>query len=317
MSESNANRLYRRVSPHLGFVTRRGYRRVFLLVACVLLTIHSSPASAQLAAYDQNASYSKPASENPFANIGLDQRLNEQLPLTLSFRDETGKTVQLGDYFGEKPVILSFAYYDCPMLCTLVINGLIRTLRTLSFSAGTEFNVVTVSFNPKDTPSSAALKRQTSLQSYSRKGAETGWHFLTGDEITIQQLTQAVGFRYAYDEKLQQYAHPSGIMILTPDGKLSRYFYGIEYAPRDVRLGLVEASAGKIGSPVDQVLLLCFHYDPTTGKYGLIITRALQLGGLVTMLALGGFMLISSRRHHRDKLTGDNVRVLSPRKSNA
>jgi len=287
------------------------------LMVGVFMLLSLSPATAQLAAYNQTPTYSKPASENPFANIGLDQLLNQQLPLTLSFRDETGKMVQLGDYFGEKPVILSFAYYDCPMLCTLVINGLIRTLRTLSFSAGTEFNIVTVSFNPKDTPPMAAIKRQTSLQSYSRKGAENGWHFLTGDEKTIQQLTQAVGFRYAYDENTQQYQHPSGIMILTPDGKLSRYFYGIEYAPRDVRLGLIEASAGKIGSPVDQVLLLCFHYDPTTGKYGLIITRALQLGGLATMLALGVFMLISSRRDRRNKITGDNVRALSPRKSNA
>jgi len=287
------------------------------LMVGVFMLLSLSPATAQLAAYNQTPTYSKPASENPFANIGLDQLLNQQLPLTLSFRDETGKMVQLGDYFGEKPVILSFAYYDCPMLCTLVINGLIRTLRTLSFSAGTEFNIVTVSFNPKDTPAMAAIKRQTSLQSYSRKGAETGWHFLTGDEATVQQLTQAVGFRYAYDEKSQQYQHPTGIMILTPDGKLSRYFYGIEYAPRDVRLGLIEASAGKIGSPVDQVLLLCFHYDPTTGKYGLIITRALQLGGLATMLALGVFMLISSRRDRRNKITGDNVRALSPRKSNA
>ncbi len=317
MGENNIYRSDRKMPPCPASMTRRGCRWVSLSTVLALALMFSSPAIAQLAAYNQNPSYSKPASENPFANIGLDQRLNEQLPLTLSFRDETGKTVQLGDYFGEKPVILSFAYYDCPMLCTLVINGLIRTLRTLSFSAGTEFNVVTVSFNPKDTPASAALKRQTSLQSYSRKGAETGWHFLTGDEVTIQQLTRAVGFRYAYDEKMQQYAHPSGIMILTPDGKLSRYFYGIEYAPRDVRLGLIEASAGKIGSPVDQVLLLCFHYDPTTGKYGLIITRALQLGGLVTMLALGGFMLISSRRNRRDKITGDKIRALSPRKSNA
>lgn len=292
-------------------------RGIMLLAVCVSILGLSSPAMAQLAAYNQNPSYSKPASENPFANIGLDQRLNEQLPLTLAFRDETGKAVQLRDYFGDKPVILSLAYYDCPMLCTLVINGLIRTLRTLSFSAGNEFNVITVSFNPKNTPAMAAAKRQTSLQSYSRKGAENGWHFLTGDQATIQQLTQAIGFRYAYDEKTQQYAHPSGIMILTPEGKLSRYFYGVEYAPRDVRLGLVEASAGKIGSPVDQVLLLCFHYDPATGKYGLIITRALQLGGLVTMLALGGFILISSRRDRRNKITGDNVRSLSPRKSNA
>jgi protein SCO1 len=316
MGESNTNRR-RNIPSRSDFVVRRRPRWAALLTLCACVATFTSTATAQLAAYNQSPTYSKPASENPFADIGLDQHLNTQLPLTLSFRDETGKTVQLGDYFGEKPVILSFAYYDCPMLCTLVINGLIRTLRTLSFSAGTEFNIVTVSFNPKDTPASAALKRQTSLQSYSRKGAESGWHFLTGDEATIQQLTQAVGFRYAFDEKTQQYQHPSGIMVLTPDGKLSRYFYGIEYAPRDVRLGLIEASAGKIGSPVDQILLLCFHYDPTTGKYGLIITRALQLGGLVTMLALGGFMLISARRDRRDKITGDNVRGLSPRKSNA
>ena len=317
MSENNAYYSYGKILLRPNFMMQRGRRWVSLLMVGVFMLLSLSPATAQLAAYNQTPTYSKPASENPFANIGLDQLLNQQLPLTLSFRDETGKTVQLGDYFGEKPVILSFAYYDCPMLCTLVINGLIRTLRTLSFSAGTEFNIVTVSFNPKDTPPMAAIKRQTSLQSYSRKGAENGWHFLTGDEKTIQQLTQAVGFRYAYDENTQQYQHPSGIMILTPDGKLSRYFYGIEYAPRDVRLGLIEASAGKIGSPVDQVLLLCFHYDPTTGKYGLVITRALQLGGLATMLALGVFMLISSRRDRRNKITGDNVRALSPRKSNA
>ena len=317
MSENNAYYSYGKILLRPNFMMQRGRRWVSLLMVGVFMLLSLSPATAQLAAYNQTPTYSKPASENPFANIGLDQLLNQQLPLTLSFRDETGKTVQLGVYFGEKPVILSFAYYDCPMLCTLVINGLIRTLRTLSFSAGTEFNIVTVSFNPKDTPPMAAIKRQTSLQSYSRKGAENGWHFLTGDEKTIQQLTQAVGFRYAYDENTQQYQHPSGIMILTPDGKLSRYFYGIEYAPRDVRLGLIEASAGKIGSPVDQVLLLCFHYDPTTGKYGLIITRALQLGGLATMLALGVFMLISSRRDRRNKITGDNVRALSPRKSNA
>jgi protein SCO1 len=317
MSENNAYCSYGKIPLRPNFMVQRGRRWVSLLMVGVFMLLSLSPATAQLAAYNQTPTYSKPASENPFANVGLDQLLNQQLPLTLSFRDETGKMVQLGDYFGEKPVILSFAYYDCPMLCTLVINGLIRTLRTLSFSAGTEFNIVTVSFNPKDTPPMAAIKRQTSLQSYSRKGAENGWHFLTGDEKTIQQLTQAVGFRYAYDENTQQYQHPTGIMILTPDGKLSRYFYGIEYAPRDVRLGLIEASAGKIGSPVDQVLLLCFHYDPTTGKYGLIITRALQLGGLATMLALGAFMLISSRRDHRNKITGDNVRALSPRKSNA
>lgn len=290
---------------------------IMLATLCASLALLVSPVFAQLAAYNQNATYGKPASENPFANIGLDQHLNEQIPLSLTFRDETGKSVQLSDYFGKKPVILSLAYYNCPMLCSMVINGLIRTLRTMSLSAGTEFNIVTVSFDPRDTPASAALKRQTSLQSYSRKGADTGWHFLVGDDATIQQLTKAIGFRYAYDETSKQFQHPSGIMILTPDGRLSRYFYGIEYAPRDVRLGLVEASDGKIGSPVDQILLLCFHYDPITGKYGLIVTRALQLGGIVTILALGSFMFISFRRDRRNNVTGSNVRPLVPKQSNA
>lgn len=295
---------------------RSHYLWSIFLAICVSLSSLTTPVRAQLAAYNQDATYGKPASENPFANIGLDQRLNTQIPLNLQFRDQNGKAVQLEEYFGEKPVILSFAYYDCPMLCTLVINGLIRTLRTMSLSAGTDFNIVTISINHRDTTAAAALKRQTSLQSYSRKGAENGWSFLTGDEATIQQITQAVGFRYAYDEQSKQYQHPSGIMVLTPDGKLSRYFYGVEYAPRDVRLGLVEASAGKIGSPVDQVLLLCFHYDPTTGKYGLVITRALQLSGLMTVLVLGSFMLISLRRDRREPLTSDNAKPLMPKKSN-
>lgn len=276
------------------------------IFCCLLLLAFASPATAQLAAYNQANSYSPPASYNPFSEVGIDQRLNEQVPLDLTFRDEAGRTVHLRDYFGDKPLILSLAYYDCPMLCSLVVNGLIRTLRTLSFSAGNEFNVLTVSFNPKETPPMAAIKKQTALQSYSRPGAEAGWHFLTGDEDAIQRLTQAVGFRYQYDEKSKQYAHASGIIILTPQGKVSRYFYGIEYAPRDVRLGLVEASAGKIGSPVDQVLLLCFHYDPTTGKYGFLITSGLRVAAAATVLALGAFMLISSRRDRRRKITKEN-----------
>lgn len=281
------------------------------MLCCLLLLAFASPATAQLGAYNQAAPYSPPASYNPFTEVGIDQRLNEQVPLDLTFRDETGKTVHLQDYFADKPVILSLAYYDCPMLCSLVVNGLIRALRTLSFSAGTEFSVLTVSFNPKDTPPMAAIKKQTALQSYSRPGTETGWHFLTGDEETIRKLTQAVGFRYQYDEKSKQYAHASGIMVLTPQGKVSRYFYGIEYAPRDVRLGLVEASAGKIGSPVDQVLLLCFHYDPTTGKYGFLITNGLRVAGVATVLALGAFMLISSCRDRRRRITGEPRAVLS------
>jgi protein SCO1/2 len=275
----------------------------------LLLLFLVSSASAQLAAYNQAAPYKAPASHNPFADIGLDQRLDAQLPLDLTFTDETGKQVRLREYFGTKPVILSLAYYDCPMLCTLVVNGLIRTLRTLSFSAGNEFTVLTISFNPADTAKMAATKKQTSLQSYNRAGAEAGWHFLTGDEVTLQQLTQAVGFRYRYDTERKEYAHASGIMVLTPEGRISRYFYGVEYAPRDVRFGLIEAASGKIGSPVDQLLLLCYHYDPATGKYGIVITRSLQLAGAVTVIGIGGFIVLSLRRDRRQKSTVDPASV--------
>jgi protein SCO1/2 len=274
-------------------------RRGMAGVALFLLLV--SPASAQLAAYNQVAPFKQPASHNPFVDIGLDQRLNEQLPLDLTFTDEKGKSVRLREYFGTKPVILSLAYYDCPMLCTLVVNGLIRTLRTLSFSAGNEFTVLTISFNPTDTAKMAAVKKQTSLQSYNRAGAEAGWHFLTGDEAAIRQLTQAIGFRYRYDAERKEYAHASGILVLTPEGRLSRYFYGVEYAPRDVRLGLIEAADGKIGSAVDQLLLLCYHYDPITGKYGVVITRSLQLAGIATVLGIGGFIVLSLRRDRRQQ----------------
>jgi len=240
-----------------------------------------------------------PASYNPFPNVGYEQRLNEQLPLDLTFTDETGKTVQLREYFGNKPVILSLAYYDCPMLCTLVLNGLVRTLRTLAFSAGEEFNVLTVSFDAREKPPLAAEKSKTYLQAYNRPGMEKGWHFLTGDEENIQKLTNAVGFHYAYDQKSNQFAHASGIMVLTPQGRISKYFYGIEYSPRDVRLGLVEASSGKIGSAVDQILLLCFHYDPAAGKYGLFVMRIVQVSGLLTLLALVSYILVMLRRERR------------------
>ncbi len=233
--------------------------------------------------------------------IGIDQRLNEQVPLDLVFRDETGKLVRLGDYFGEKPVILSLVYYECPMLCTLVLNGLLKSLRALSFDVGKEFNVVTVSFNPGETPTLAAAKKAEYIQHYSRAGAAQGWHFLTGQEASIQQLAQAVGFRYVYDAQQNQFAHASGIMVLTPQGRLSHYFYGIEYSPRDIRLSLVQASANKIGSPVDQLLLYCYHYDPTTGKYGVIIMNVIRLAGLGTVLALGAFMVVMFRRDRKRK----------------
>ncbi len=235
------------------------------------------------------------------AEIGIDQKLNEQVPLDIKFRDETGKTVRLGDYFGGKPVILSLVYYDCPMLCTLSLNGLLSSLQHLKFSAGDEFNVVTVSFDPREKPELAAAKKRVYLTLYNRPHGWEGWHFLTGDQESIRQLTSAVGFRYKWDAASGQYAHATGIMLLTPQGRIARYFYGIDYPATDLRLGLIEASANKIGTPVDAVLLLCSHYDPVQGKYGLVVTRVLQLAGIATVLILGSFMLVwflHDRRRH-------------------
>ncbi len=234
-------------------------------------------------------------------DVGIEQRLNTQLPFDLVFRDETGQSVRLGQYFGSKPVILALAYYECPMLCTLVLNGLASALKVLSFDIGDQFEVVTVSFNPDDTPALAAAKKQTYLKAYGRTGAvgaraAAGWHFLTGDAAAIEQLTAAVGFRYRYVPEQKQYAHAAGIMVLTPQGRLARYFYGVEFAPRDVRLGLVEAADNRIGSPVDQLLLFCFHYDPTTGKYGAIAMNSVRAGGALTVLALATFLIVMWRR---------------------
>jgi protein SCO1/2 len=229
--------------------------------------------------------------------IGIDQRLNERVPFDLQFRDETGKTVRLGDYFGKKPVILSLVYFNCPMLCTMAENGLLHSLQEVKFSVGNQFDVLTVSFDPHDTFELAAAKKAVYVGLYGRKGAEGGWHFLTGDEAPIEQLTKAVGFRYRYDAQAKQFVHATGIMVLTPQGRIARYFYGIYYPSRDLRLGLVEASANKIGSPVDEVLLFCCRYDPTTGKYGVIISRILQIAGLMTVLCIGGLILVLSRSH--------------------
>jgi protein SCO1/2 len=220
-------------------------------------------------------------------NVGIDQKLNEQVPPGLVFRDETGKVVHLGEYFGSKPVVLALVYFECPMLCTQVLNGLVSSLKTLNFTIGKEFEVITVSFNPHEGPPLAAAKKEAYLDRYSRPGSEGGWHFLTGGEEAIQALTKAVGFRYAYDSRTGQFAHASGIMLLTPQGRVSRYFYGIEYAPRDVRLGLVEASANKIGTVTDQLLLFCYNYDPREGKYSAVILNLIRLGGVLTLLALG------------------------------
>ncbi len=233
--------------------------------------------------------------------IGIDQRLGEAVPLGLAFRDEEGAEVLLGDYFGRRPVVLALVYYECPMLCTQVLNGLLTGLRAVSFDAGDAFEVVAVSFDPDESPTLAAAKKAEYIGRYGREGAAQGWHFLTGDQASIASLTRAVGFRYVYDPGSDQFAHASGVMVLTPGGKLARYFYGIEYAPRDLRLGLIEASENRIGSVVDQVLLYCFHYDPRTGKYGVVIMNVIRLAGAATALALGGFVVVMLRRERRGR----------------
>ncbi|MFN8005617.1 MAG: SCO family protein [Terriglobia bacterium] len=233
-------------------------------------------------------------------NVGIDQRLNEQIPLDLIFRDEDGKAVSLGDYFHDKPVLLTLVYHECPMLCSEVLDGLLRTLRVLKFNVGKEFDVITVSFNPEEEASLAKSVKETYLKRYKREGAEAGWHFLTGEQPSIEKLTRAVGFRYGYDSAKKLYIHAAGIMIVTPQGRLSRYFYGIEFPPKDLRLGLVEASQNKIGSVVDQVLLYCYHYDPATGTYGFVIMTIVRLIGIAFVLAMGIAIVLLLRRERKD-----------------
>ena len=231
--------------------------------------------------------------------VGFDQKLNEQVPLDLTFLNESGESVRLADYCHDKPVILVLAYFRCPMLCDQVLNGLVRAMLDVPFDAGKEFNVITVSFDPRETPEMATAKKKTYLERYGRPGAADGWHFLTGTEDSIKRLTEAVGFRYSYDAKNDQFAHAAGIVVLTPRGKVSRYFNDIRYAPRDLRLGLVEASANRIGSVTDQVLLYCFHYDPEAGAYGPTVLNFVRLGGVLTLVAIAGLVFVLCRRERR------------------
>jgi protein SCO1 len=235
-------------------------------------------------------------------DVGIDQKLNDSIPLNLKFRDEHNNTVELAQFFVGKPVILTLVYYNCPMLCTEVLNAVDRSLEQMPLEIGKDFSVVTVSIDPTDDSKIADAKQAMYAGMYlsatHRNGAAYGWHFLVGDEPQIKQLADSVGFRYAYDPDSHQYAHASGIMVLTPDGKISKYFYGVTYPERDLRLGLVDASQEKIGSLTDQVLLYCYHYDPHTGKYGLLISRVLQLGGLVTVLIGGIFLIFLFRGEH-------------------
>jgi protein SCO1/2 len=255
----------------------------------------AQPPSAFLKGQDQG-----PASQTDAAGlkgIGIDQHLDTQIPLGLEFKDENGSSVHLGDYFQKgRPVILTFVYYQCPMLCSEVLSGLNSAMGAMRFSAGNEFEVVTVSIDPRDTPELAKEKKANYLKEYNRPGAEEGWHFLTGNPDSVAKLAQVVGWKYRWDPKLQQFMHAAGIMIVTPQGKLAQYYYGIEYSPKDLRLGVIEASQNRIGTLADQVVLYCYHYDPHTGKYGAVIANMLRIAGAATVLLLGGFIVLMFRR---------------------
>lgn len=242
------------------------------------------------------------AAARAFTEVGIDQKLNEQIPLDLKFKDEKGNVIELGKYFHTKPVILSLVYYKCPMLCTQVLNGMVQTFRTLKFTAGNEFEVVTVSIDQTETPEIAADKKETYVTEYARAGVENGWHFLTGDSASIKKLADAVGFHFVYDAPTKLFAHASGIMVATPQGKLARYLYGIEYGARDLTFSMMEAAQEKIGSPVDKLLLLCYHYDPTTGKYGMVVANLMRGGGALMLLILGGYMFVNFRRDKKKAL---------------
>ncbi len=237
------------------------------------------------------------ALEKPvWREVGIDQNIGKRLPLNLEFRDETGRAVRLGDYFTTQAVIITPVYFECPMLCTQVLNGLVRTLKVTPLEVGRDFQIVTFSFNPKETPELASAKKQNYLAELGREAAGSGWHFLTGSQDAITSLTSALGFRYVWDDKLQQYAHAAAIIVATPEGRIARYFYGVDYPPRDLRFGLVEASQGRLGNVVDQVLLLCYKYDPMTGRYGWAVITSVRIAGIVTVLAMTTFIFLMLRR---------------------
>jgi protein SCO1/2 len=231
-------------------------------------------------------------------NVGFEPPLNGQIPLATHFKDEAGSDVAFGDYFHGKPVLLALVYYGCPMLCNQVEQGVVGSLKMLSFNPGNDYEVVFVSFDPRESADMAAQKKTAALTHFGRPQTAAGWHFLTGSKDSIDAITQAANFRYSFNEKTNIFAHASGIMLLTPDGRISRYFYGVEYPSRDVRLGLVDASAGKIGTPIDHLLLYCFQYDPSTARYSATILRIIRIGGLFTIFTIVAGILIFRRRDH-------------------
>ncbi len=266
------------------------HNSIYSAGALLILALLVGHASAQM----NNGIMSPPANTRPprLENVGIEQRLDAQVPPNLTFRDETGKNVKLGDYFNRKPMILNLVYYNCTMLCGQELAGLASAMRLIKFDLGKQFDVITVSFDPRETPEIAAAKKQDYVGRYGRPNAASGWHFLTGSPESINALTKAVGFQYHFDEKTNQFAHATAIMVLTPQGHISRYLYGVDFPPKDLRLSLVEASQARIGNAVDAVLLFCYHYDPQTGKYGAMVANILRLAAAATILLIGGLLLI-------------------------
>jgi protein SCO1/2 len=284
----------RLVSPDPHRVRFRALPGVLICLAAALAVLSGSPTRAQdLLSPAPSTNMGLPPQ---YQNIGFKPPLDGQLPLDDQFRDENGQTVRLGAYFHGKPVILALVYYQCPLLCNQTLQGLVGSLKMLTFNAGEDFQVVVISFDSRETPRMALTKKQDVLAHFQRNDQDHGWHFLTGDLAGIRRLTDAAGFRFVWDAESQMWAHASGILVLTPEGRISRYFYGIEYSPRDVRWGLIEASHNRIGNPVDQVLLFCYHYDPASGKYGALVMRMLRVGGILTLLGLGLLIYICVRR---------------------
>jgi protein SCO1 len=259
--------------------------------------------SAQVSSYGDKQIGTTDEQPSVLNGVGISQRLNQQLPLNLAFTDDAGKPVHLGDYFGKKPAILALVYYRCPMLCSEELDGLTGALQMVRFVPGKDFNVVVVSIDPSEGPDLAAAKKRTYLKRYGHPETANGWHFLTGTQPNIDALSQAVGFRYVKmavpGSNLTQYAHASAIQIVTPEGKLAQYYLGVEYSPKDMLLGLDEASSNRIGSPVENILTYCYHYDPQSNKHSLIVARVVQLGGFLTLLLLGGFMFLMFRKDYR------------------
>ena len=271
------------------------------VLALTALSLVATPAAAQMTGTPMQGYLTAPGAPSqtmPLAlrEIGFDQNIDQKLPLDARFRDDEGNVVTLGSYYGKRPVLLAFAYYTCPMLCTQVLNAMTATISTLSIDAGKDFEVVLVGIDPRETPPQAAAKKAEYLHRYKRRGTEAGWHFLTGEEPEIKRVAKAAGFRYAWDEQTQQYAHPTGIIVTTTDGRLARYLFGIEYGPRDLKLALVEASDGKVGTFADQLILFCYHYDPMTGRYGVYVMRTLRVAGVATVLSIGTFIVVMLRR---------------------